>query len=278
MLHFMLEFQAVEHYNTPASGVEIPRSHGLSINTNMKKTLITLFALAACAQAVEPVVYDNLLGTTDGWTMGSDRDRNLFVVNTADKTLTLTNSNWGQSYATCTLDETLSHNGYSNLSFSVTMNSGDAKSYSFALVGTENAIVIGSNYDGKLLYGVSDNITASAYSFTANFDRHSNALVDGTELTTTFAANTDYVISGVSSFDTDTQSLTLTLSINNSETAVISGLSLVNVDKLVFTGDGANNTTNVTVSNLSITGVPEPATATLSLLALAGLAARRRRH
>ena len=46
-----------------------------------------------------------------------------------------------------------------------------------------------------------------------------------------------------------------------------------------FYADGANGVENVVWSNLAISGmsVPEPTTATLSLLALAGLAARRRR-
>ena len=38
-----------------------------------------------------------------------------------------------------------------------------------------------------------------------------------------------------------------------------------------------NNWKTATMSNLTVAIVPEPATATLSLLALAGLAARRRR-
>lgn len=41
----------------------------------------------------------------------------------------------------------------------------------------------------------------------------------------------------------------------------------------------ANGTSaNYTFSNMSIKAIPEPAMATLSLLALVGLAARRRRH
>ena len=46
--------------------------------------------------------------------------------------------------------------------------------------------------------------------------------------------------------------------------------------KLLTTVGGSS--TNSTLSNMSIKAIPEPATATLSLLALAGLAARRRRH
>ncbi len=46
--------------------------------------------------------------------------------------------------------------------------------------------------------------------------------------------------------------------------------------KLLTTAVGGS--ANSTLSNISIKSIPEPATATLSLLALAGLAARRRRH
>ena len=46
--------------------------------------------------------------------------------------------------------------------------------------------------------------------------------------------------------------------------------------KILTYANGAS--ANYTFSNMSIKAIPEPATATLSLLALAGLAARRRRH
>lgn len=45
-----------------------------------------------------------------------------------------------------------------------------------------------------------------------------------------------------------------------------------------FRGAGGGATTPYTISGISLTATPEPATATLSLLALAGLASRRRRH
>lgn len=47
---------------------------------------------------------------------------------------------------------------------------------------------------------------------------------------------------------------------------------------IAFRGVGGTATTAYKVSNIQLTATPEPATATLSLLALAGLAARRRRH
>lgn len=244
----------------------------------MKKTLVALFALSACAQAVEPFVYDSLLTTTTGWEMGSARNRANFVVDTQEATLSLANSNWSQSHAIVTLERTLTDKNGIALDFSVTMNAASANAYTIALVGTTQAITIGTNYQGKFLYGTSDNTTANAYTFgNDDFDDHKNAIVTGTEMTTSFAANTEYVITGTSSFDTTTETYSFELSVNG-ESVTIDNLSSLDVQKIVFMGDAANVASNVTFSDLSISGAPEPATATLSLLALAGLAARRRRH
>lgn len=54
--------------------------------------------------------------------------------------------------------------------------------------------------------------------------------------------------------------------------------ALATTGDLKLLTDASGSTANSTLSNMSIKAIPEPATATLSLLALAGLAARRRRH
>ncbi len=81
------------------------------------------------------------------------------------------------------------------------------------------------------------------------------------------------------------QSNTATLSAVNTDTPVTTTLTLPNVTftdthkiMIAFVGDGGGATTSYTISGISLTATPEPATATLSLLALAGLAARRKRH
>ena len=73
---------------------------------------------------------------------------------------------------------------------------------------------------------------------------------------------------------------TITLGMANDTTAIIKTAYVVNLaDVSLIDGSASGNNQGVTgISNASITYIPEPATATLSLLALAGLAARRRRR
>ena len=79
--------------------------------------------------------------------------------------------------------------------------------------------------------------------------------------------------------DVDTTGSVITLGMTNGTTSIIETgyvVKLADVKLIDGSADGANQ--GVTgISNASITYVPEPATATLSLLALADLAARRRR-
>lgn len=100
----------------------------------------------------------------------------------------------------------------------------------------------------------------------------------GTRINPTVLANsTDLNVSGTISYTLTMNggNMTVDAALSNGATwsTTITGLEDVTFNKLGFMTDGAVGTAGV----MNITVIPEPATATLSLLALAGLAARRRR-
>lgn len=90
------------------------------------------------------------------------------------------------------------------------------------------------------------------------------AVYEGTTLVGSQTAHLDSV-------DSD-DIVTCTLNLNNIT------FSESNRIMIAFRGEAGNATTSYTIDNIRLTATPEPATATLSLLALAGLASRRRRH
>ena len=241
----------------------------------MKKTIIALMALAGvtCADTI------NLLSDAEAWTYTLGRDgRGNWAVTEAG--LTLKNCNWGQSSAAYDFEESVT--GSWNLNASVHRYTGDAV-FSFTLVGNNKAITIGtSEYaSGTAFYGTSDTLDARAYSFREAWD-NKGSKVSGTQLVEgAFNYNQTATISASTVLDAD-ENVVLTLSVGG--TAVTTpGVVTINLGKdfalegIVVCGDGGNNQTNWDVTSLSVTTVPEPTTATLSLLALAGLAARRRR-
>ena len=84
--------------------------------------------------------------------------------------------------------------------------------------------------------------------------------------------------SSYSTSDTGVQTISLTgAGASTVELRSVSALVSTSGDLKLLTNTSAG-TTNHTFANMSIKTVPEPTTATLSLLALAGLAARRRRR
>lgn len=246
----------------------------------MKKTIVALMALAGVASAD---TY-NLLSNADDWacTLGRDGRGNWVV--TGEGSLTLTNCNWGQSSAAYDFAESIT--GSWDLSASVNRTDGNAV-FTITLVGSNKAITIGTKEygSGTAFYGTSDSLDARAYSFKESWDRD-GVMVSGTSLVEgAFNTNKTATISASTVLDAD-ENVVLTLSIGG--TAVTTpGVATINLGKdfalegIVVCGDGANSTANWNVTSLSVTtntpSIPEPATATLSLLALAGLAARRRR-
>ncbi len=247
----------------------------------MKKTIVTLMALAGVAVADSVTVTPLTAGETE-WSDISLRNRATWTHDTAAGTLTLDNSNWGQAVSTYDLATNLSLESFS---FNLARGSVSA-GVSITLIGTDKAISFGSkDYgSGELFYGTTTKTDAESYSLNTQWDK-GTTVTPTSLLADALNYNALASISGTTAVNADGD-LILTLSASSSATAS-TGSATINlgkdfvVDKIMICGDGANNATGIwTVSNMSVKGspvVPEPATATLSLLALAGLAVRRRR-
>jgi len=115
-------------------------------------------------------------------------------------------------------------------------------------------------------------------------------LTDGTAITLTFRyvaeenPNGELTGNGLITLTTkyiDSQSVEQTFTCSqdvNSTDEVKAITKFTNGQALLSTNNGKTTFTNITLTQLDNKLVPEPTTATLSLLALAGLAARRRRR
>jgi hypothetical protein len=240
----------------------------------MKKTIIALMALAGVASA-DTI---NPLSDAEGWSYSTGRTgRGNWTL--TEGALTLTNCNWGQSSAAYDFAESMTGNW--DLNATVDRYDGNAM-FSLTLVGNTQAITIGTmEYNsGTAFYGTTGTLDARAYSFKDKWDG-GGTTVSGTSLVDG-AFNTNKTASIFASTVLDAEEnvvLTLTIGGTAVETA---GVATINLGKdfalegIVICGDGANSTRNWNVTSLTV--IPEPATAALSLLALAGLAARRRRR
>ena len=226
----------------------------------MKKTLITLLALAGVAAAGETPV-----------TLGSYYTSNSVNYSTVDNFYGLTN-NEIYKLLTGTEGTTDYVNRYSNSTKTLTINtgalyqfSGDAKEgdtlklTTFLMSTEDTGDFIGTNRYAQVTIG------QTAYTFKAyqSVDKESNAEVgtftfDFTDADVTFKLG-----------DTITFTFASDASGEHSTLPVFQGI----------TGPVVDNNTAGWKSSVKINAVtiPEPTTATLSLLALAGLAARRRR-
>ena len=265
----------------------------------MKKTFITLLALAGVAMG-ETATYSPLTSTV-GWTLGDSHTAKDGTpsINTTDGTLNGATI-WARSSAIYDVqDITLSDEGDS-LTVSFTITAGNTNTLlTGALIGNDKAIVLGHggySDEGKadaIQYGT----TSSDEGIWYNMQKEGSAMNNPSEgivyvsthgnTTGIFSANTPLTLTTSIKWDNAKSQFVATLCYGegaNSSTLTSYDLGAsYTLEKLVFSQDGADYQT---ISNLTIvetqaapsSNVPEPATATLSLLALAGLAARRRRH
>ncbi len=261
----------------------------------MKKTLITLMALAsvAMADAVVTTVTDNAFADRDNWTLGSGRGRDSLTIENGS--LRVVNSNWGQTYAEYSLDESITLSHETSLSFSVDITTPSLNSeIVMSLVTSSGTYLLGKTYndgstttDEHVSYGFTADTKvgdkdAVTYAFNTGIDTENcvNVTPKGTVgSSTVFTSGGSLTLSGSVEWNGKGFSMILNDGTNPAMTWDLE-TDKFSLEKINIFVDGGNNTTNVTMTNLAMsttTFIPEPATATLSLLALAGLAARRRR-
>ncbi|MBE6435845.1 MAG: PEP-CTERM sorting domain-containing protein [Akkermansiaceae bacterium] len=281
----------------------------------MKKTFITLLALAGVAMGetiTANAFSDNEIGT---WSTGAGRaDRGQFSIENGS--LTLKNSNWSQAYANYELKEAITLTHSQSFTFSVSINTPSINGENvISLVTKTGTYLMGKTYnqdtvsnqdptpvttDERISYGSTtattvttnedhdnkaetpnEDVTRDAVTYTFNTGIDTKNAVNVTPEgvlgdTIVFKNGATIALTGTVSWDGDSYSMLLSDGVNDSITWDLKTEEFVLTD-VNFFSDGANKTTNVVYSNFAMSIVPEPATATLSLLALAGLAARRRR-
>ena len=245
----------------------------------MKKTIITLLALAGVAAAAPSLTLDFKTAPTD-WTSGQWNGWNTPHFNYGENGATNKYS-WKQNTLSTAI--TLSPEDAVTITFSTYGNGGEQGLLFYLSSSTDNySVVTGTSYNSNKAVDVGYLEKAIVPRTEQSQESMGNVgFQTGTaNLVTSFGSTS--AAKELSTFNPLTYTLTLdgsalTVSVKDKDGKEWSDdytiKSGVTFDSIGFIMDG--NEGDVGIKNISI--VPEPTTATLSLLALAGLAARRRR-
>ena len=237
----------------------------------------------AAADSITPI-------TSGDFTVGRGRQQgNLITQNKEADTLTLAASNWNQAYAHFTLSEAITLSAETDtisISYDIAANNTNTL-VTGAIIGSGKAIVAGhGQYSGTpqgVQYGITDNVAGNWYNLQGADT--GGVYVAGTNVPGIFSTTAPLTLNTDIAWDADKAQFVATLSYGDNKTFMTSydlGTTY-SLEKFVFSMDGPNDQNAViSISGLNVTysvapSIPEPTTATLSLLALACLAARRRR-
>ncbi len=235
----------------------------------MKTALITLMALAGVASAntLLSLNFTTVSDVPEGWTTGQWNGDNTphytFGENGA-----VVNYPWKQNFIETSLD--ITSMGAYDITYTL-YNNDENTGNMFYLSSDSYSIIIGNSYtsNSEVYVGTLDSAVGAGFV----------CFQTGTGTNPTVLANSEgFNVSGNITYTLTLNGGNLELSAvstsGSSWTTSLTGLTDVTFNKVGFINDGSTGC--VGVKNISI--VPEPATATLSLLALASLAARRRRR
>ncbi len=259
----------------------------------MKKTLITLMALAGVAVG-ETYTITPLTDSSKAYgTWSSD-----VYVDYNGNAYTTPRTGWAGTSSTYTFGApiVLSHKEDSLVfSYDITNDNTGNYSLTLAFIGTDqnNAdVVVGTGKSGYTTFAQG---TSAAYSTLADgktgfvFETsslqgdHIQRLGTANNISGSLPKNAKTTLTGTIAWSDEVEKFQLTFSTSATSTVKVIDLGTsFTAESLVITSFANTDTATHTCGSLSnismvVTSVPEPATATLSLLALAGLAARRRR-
>ena len=264
----------------------------------MKRTIITLLALSSVAAAAQNLTIDSTTtGNFDQLNGNGNTECNITVTETA----TITRIDGSSINGLTTINLTVADNSiftidnYAKLPFnntsqtyntSITLGNNSSFSVGTLYLGTRNTTYTGITQISTINFGSDASITAgsietvasaggtSSLTLTANFASNdllalADAALSGTHYERTLITTT----SGLVNYSTGNITLT---AINELDLLGYKNIGTITDASALKVGEYgllyANNTVKL-VGNV----IPEPTTVTLSLLALAGLAARRRR-
>ncbi len=247
----------------------------------MKKTLITLLAVASCASALELTTQD-LTGyavATEGWSSVNDWSLGSLTATENDNGSVLLSGDIATSPSYLVNSETNEYKNYTTTTVAITL---DLSKLTLPAAGESNAVTR-SNFvtlDGTTDIGMaisSEGKVSVIWGTNLNYFTVNSVLGNTGNITLTFSCNNEGTTLHVGSTKDTHSNL-------KGDVGVISGITLsaaaVNALQCisVYSGTASLRDDDLAASAASINAsIPEPATATLSLLALVGLAARRRR-
>ena len=255
----------------------------------MKKTIIALMALAGVAAA------DTVITGADLTWDVSAPNKDCTTVNSGN--LTYSGGGWWVNGPTGTLTQSITLGLNQVLEFSYSCDFSSSNSVlTLALANNNGAVVMGKTYGNEVRLGTTTDTgdaVARGYAFGSTNNSGAVANIESyTALKDGAGENANNVAFVVNSGNTvNTNDVTFTVAYNTTLSQFVGTLAYdgytakidlgetfsVNAITATFDGD-SSFVGHVNDIQLKVTTIPEPTTATLSLLALAGLAARRRRR
>ena len=247
-------------------------------------------ALAGVASAnTEKVVITPLTDTTH-WSHESLKSKTTWTLDDGILSFSSTTASGDGAVSTYTFENALSASSTTPLTFEFDITRGSKTAgVSLALVGNTSAVVVSTkDYgSGDVFTYNTTNTNATGYYLTGNNWNGEGMCKPSTYnnlLTSGLNYNATLTIKGNATLDNDGNTiLTLTVTSTTASSSATKTYNLgqdFELNKIMFGADNNSTGTNiwkVSKANISGAAIPEPATATLSLLALAGLCARRRR-
>ena len=249
---------------------------------------MALAGVASATDEYKTTEYNSLLSSTDGWVAYSNGGSATVssYLNTATGTFNGPD-NWSNPSIVYDFETPLTLTAgatMAELEFSYTFTVGNNAAATLSFVCDNMTIVTGSGwYDGAgnanghtAGFGTSSVTTANFYNFKDTNDGKKVAKTDNYTMVYDYeTGNKTLSVSG--SIKYSDAGYILSMTCGDSEAQTLNLGNSLNINSIVLSGNGGGGSSisGLTISHTAL--IPEPTTATLSLLALAGLAARRRR-